>query len=681
MLKGYKIISNRMNIMKTASLLGLLSLLFFISSSFIIDNDAIAKAELNGPCDCEKGWNFIVHQVTPQGCRQKSIYCTEGVKLEPGYTCGTCPKPCSTCEEDEDGNISMCRVYGNGRTSDYKANCDNLQDFFKENGDFKNKKDHCGPCDCADENDIDTDGDGICDKKDECPNDAERSEAGLCGCDDIDTDGDGICDKKDECPNDAERSEAGLCGCDDVDTDGDGICDADENEVGELCDVSGNNTFEWIESVKINKFYKKSGANSNGYGNYSSDNITLSAGDVLSVWLNVGHTDNVCEISHAIFVDWNQDGDLNDPGEMILNERGMGEKGIDYQLADDIATGSYAMRVIIDLGRVYGACGGCIDGEVEDYMITIAESSCLNVYEGFNYKADKAIKNKNGGKNWANGWKVTSEGIAVANVVTKSIASTKYETNGNKLGVLLQPGSSLTISRDLSNTIFQKSGEVWMSFSYQYDIYSVFSPQINGKSIGFYVDRKGYLVIGGLKGIKLKDNETYTFLIRTKLNAGADEITIWVNPSDLEPLYHQTYNSEILGHFASIGFEFWAAGTNNNNVAQYIDEIRVACSQDEVLPISDAGDLSGLNTAVALQLTVYPNPMLSGSPIVITLSGSEVMIHDYIIFDGSGRMMYSGVLYIGENEIILPALESGIYFIEINTSEGLIKQQLVVQND
>jgi OOP family OmpA-OmpF porin len=66
----------------------------------------------------------------------------------------------------------------------------------------------------------DTDGDGIEDSKDDCPNEAGL--AALNGC--PDADGDGIADKDDKCPTVAGLK--ALAGC--PDTDGDGVTDADD---------------------------------------------------------------------------------------------------------------------------------------------------------------------------------------------------------------------------------------------------------------------------------------------------------------------------------------------------------------------------------------------------------------------------------------------------------------------
>ncbi|MCF8273020.1 MAG: OmpA family protein [Flavobacteriaceae bacterium] len=73
----------------------------------------------------------------------------------------------------------------------------------------------------------DTDGDGIEDSKDECPNESGSAEFNGCP----DTDGDGVADKNDNCPTVAGLK--ALAGC--PDADGDGVTDADDKCV----DVAG----------------------------------------------------------------------------------------------------------------------------------------------------------------------------------------------------------------------------------------------------------------------------------------------------------------------------------------------------------------------------------------------------------------------------------------------------------
>jgi outer membrane protein OmpA-like peptidoglycan-associated protein len=68
----------------------------------------------------------------------------------------------------------------------------------------------------------DTDGDGITDDQDKCPNEAGPKENG--GCPDKDRDGDGIIDRKDKCPDQAGPPERD--GCPEEDRDHDGIVDS-----------------------------------------------------------------------------------------------------------------------------------------------------------------------------------------------------------------------------------------------------------------------------------------------------------------------------------------------------------------------------------------------------------------------------------------------------------------------
>ena len=108
-----------------------------------------------------------------------------------------------------------------------------------------------GICGCGTP-DTDSDGDGTPDCNDQCPHDSGKIVPGVCGCgkadvdsngdgtydcedrctlnpglcgcsiSDIDSDGDGLLDCEDGCPDDKTKSEPGICGCGTPDTDSDG---------------------------------------------------------------------------------------------------------------------------------------------------------------------------------------------------------------------------------------------------------------------------------------------------------------------------------------------------------------------------------------------------------------------------------------------------------------------------
>jgi outer membrane protein OmpA-like peptidoglycan-associated protein len=74
----------------------------------------------------------------------------------------------------------------------------------------------------------DTDGDGVPDVEDACPN--EKGTKGLKGCPDLDADNDGIKIPQDQCPDEPEDKDGyrDEDGCPDPDNDKDGVLDADD---------------------------------------------------------------------------------------------------------------------------------------------------------------------------------------------------------------------------------------------------------------------------------------------------------------------------------------------------------------------------------------------------------------------------------------------------------------------
>jgi outer membrane protein OmpA-like peptidoglycan-associated protein len=90
---------------------------------------------------------------------------------------------------------------------------------------------------------IDSDGDGIPDGQDICPQQPEDKDGfdDEDGCPDLDNDQDGIADKQDKCPNEAEDQDGFQDddGCPEVDNDNDGIPDAQDKCPGEAEDKDG----------------------------------------------------------------------------------------------------------------------------------------------------------------------------------------------------------------------------------------------------------------------------------------------------------------------------------------------------------------------------------------------------------------------------------------------------------
>ena len=221
--------------------------------------------------------------------------------------------------------------------------------------DFFNDFDGDGVCDSSDlcqgsDDNLDGDGDGIPDGCDQCPSDPSN-----------DSDGDGVCDSNDICPD----------GDDNVDADGNGIPDAcDENKT--FCDVQGDSSFEWIDDVKIGNVFNQSG-NNGGYADFSDIVVDFEIGESFDVWINTGFFENIAEISHYGYIDWNCDGDFDDAEEFVFLSRSIEETGGFITVPSFAVTDRpLRFRIIATYGRIDDACDSCISGEVEDYSLIIS---------------------------------------------------------------------------------------------------------------------------------------------------------------------------------------------------------------------------------------------------------------------------------------------------------------------
>jgi hypothetical protein len=141
-------------------------------------------------------------------------------KTEPGQ-CG-CDVPDTDTDGDEVADCVDACLYDATKTEPGVCGCGvveaaNIEDCDDECPD-DDQKGAPGLCGCGvPDVDTDSDGDGVLDCNDNCPDvaDPNKTEPGQCGCGvpDIDTDSDEVADCVDACPYDATKTEPGVCGC------------------------------------------------------------------------------------------------------------------------------------------------------------------------------------------------------------------------------------------------------------------------------------------------------------------------------------------------------------------------------------------------------------------------------------------------------------------------------------
>lgn len=171
----------------------------------------------------------------------------------------------------------------------------------------------------------DTDGDGIADKDDMCPN--EKGTKANNGC--PDTDGDGVIDKNDKCPTVA--GPVANSGCPYPDTDGDGVLDKDDKCPKEVGPASNNGCPEEVISKdaedSVGAFAKQI--------LFNSGKSTFKPGVTEKL---DGIVDVMNKYSKAIFV---IEGHTDSDGSAALNSRLSKERAMavrDYLVRKGIAT-------------------------------------------------------------------------------------------------------------------------------------------------------------------------------------------------------------------------------------------------------------------------------------------------------------------------------------------------------
>jgi hypothetical protein len=150
-------------------------------------------------------------------------------------------------DNDSDGDgvldsVDNCPDVANGDQAD--SDNDTVGDACDGCPDDANKNDP-GTCGCGIA-DTDTDSDGTPDCVDSCPGDGTKTEPGVCGCGnpETDTDSDGTPDCVDNCPDDNAKTEPGVCGCGTPET----VTDSDGDGFVDCLDAFPDDGSEWLDT-------------------------------------------------------------------------------------------------------------------------------------------------------------------------------------------------------------------------------------------------------------------------------------------------------------------------------------------------------------------------------------------------------------------------------------------------
>ena len=173
------------------------------------------------------------------------------------------------------------------------------------------------------------------------------------------------------------------------------------------CTSAGtNSSIEYINNVKLNTINNTSG-NNGGYRDYTSLNTALTANTTYSIQLAPGFSSSAYTEYWTVYIDYNQNGKLNDPGEKVASGSSTTTSAISlaFKIPKNVLNGKTRMRIQMKYGSPASTdpCATFSYGEVEDYSVTIsgginycASAGSSTYYEYINKVALGTISNTSG---------------------------------------------------------------------------------------------------------------------------------------------------------------------------------------------------------------------------------------------------------------------------------------------
>jgi len=223
----------------------------------------------------------------------------------------------------------------------------------------------------------------------------------------------------------------------------------------------------------------------------------------------------------------------------------------------------------------------------------------LIAYEPFAY-APGSFNGANGGSGWAAGWSSVGSKTTIAATGLQDPVVAMPVSGGSAELSLSAFQFFVTQTRDLASNIASNGTTAWLSFLVRPGATNptdyiglefgsgVGTPAFAGyKGSQFILEKAGGTGTVTVAGITPQAGQTYLLTVRIDFAAGADSMTLYVNPTPgsnaAASVYSVTKSDFDLGTFTRIGL---AGGTilGGNNAA--LDEVRIAGSYLDVAPTS-----------------------------------------------------------------------------------------------
>ena len=143
------------------------------------------------------------------------------------------------------------------------------------------------------------------------------------------------------------------------------------------CSSKGNSVSdEYIGRVQLNTINNASNGN-NGYTDFTSISTNLTKGTTYTITVTPTWTGSVYSEGYAVWIDYNQDGDFEDAGELVWSNPSSTTTPVSgsFTVSTSATNGATRMRVSMKYNGIPTSCETFSYGEVEDYTVNLATGS------------------------------------------------------------------------------------------------------------------------------------------------------------------------------------------------------------------------------------------------------------------------------------------------------------------
>ncbi|WP_426059430.1 M4 family metallopeptidase [Hymenobacter sp. B1770] len=146
------------------------------------------------------------------------------------------------------------------------------------------------------------------------------------------------------------------------------------------CASKGTNvSYEWVDYVKLGTLARTSTADGGYYNGTALAAPSIGAGTSQTISFSAGFSGTAYTEYWKIYIDYNQDGDFTDAGEIVVSgsSSSSGTLSSTFTVPSTAKTGNTRMRVVMSDASATTSCNSYNYGETEDYTVSITGGAAI----------------------------------------------------------------------------------------------------------------------------------------------------------------------------------------------------------------------------------------------------------------------------------------------------------------